>query len=96
MILSGEGKLYRTGDEKAIGVVDYRLQVDTDEEGLPSRWSGDLILAETGGVRDGDRYILELDDKRRGRCSLKKMVNKAIMGMPTRYYYRVNGSGPLG
>jgi hypothetical protein len=36
-----------------------------------------------------------LDDKRKSKCHLKKRVNRAVSGIPTRYIYHVSGFSPL-
>jgi len=95
MMLSGVGKLYSIYDGQAVATVDYRLYLELSPEGHLSGWSGELVLSDSRRIRDGDGYIIELDDERKGRCSLRKKVNKAVMGVPPRYFYHVNGSGPL-
>jgi hypothetical protein len=43
-------------------------------------------------IKDGSGYILELEDGRRGRCSLKKRVNRAVTSLPPRYVYHFTGN----
>ena len=82
------GKLYRSSDEQFIANVNYQFQHRSSQ-----RWWGELTLVEYMRLEDGFRYILELDDNRRGRCSLKKRINRAVTGVPPRYIYRFSGTG---
>jgi hypothetical protein len=84
------GKLYNSNDEQLVGEVNYRLHKDS-----PTNWWGELILVEYKRISDGGDYIIELEDKRRGRCHLKQRVNRAVSGTPPRYTYRFTGSGLL-
>jgi hypothetical protein len=82
------GKLYHSGIEEAIVRVDYRFY---DES--PSGWWGELVPKEYRRLSDGDSYVLELTDGRRGRCSLRKRVNRAVSSTPPLYYYYFRGLG---
>ncbi len=84
-----KGKLYSSNDE-LVAEVEYTMQ---DES--PRNWWGELILTEYKRVSDGPGYVIELEDKRRGRCNLKKRVNRAVSSLPPRYIYRFAGSSPL-
>ena len=86
----GIGKLYMPSDEQFVAEVDYNLQ---DES--PTNWWGELILTEYRRISDGGGYIIELEDKRKGRCYLKKRVNRAVSGIPPRYIYHFSGISPL-
>jgi hypothetical protein len=82
------GKLLQSSDEKFIGLVNYNFQHEAD-----NRWWGELTLVDYVRIKDGSGYILELEDGRRGRCSLKKRVNRAVTSLPPRYVYHFAGSG---
>ena len=86
------GKLYivSTDGEQLIGDVNYKLH----DESLTSWW-GELTLIEYKRLNDGGSYIIELEDSRKGRCYLKKRVNRAVSGVPPRYIYRFSGNIPL-
>ena len=84
------GKLYMPSDEQFVAEVDYNLQDDS-----PSGWWGELILTEYRRISDGGGYIIELEDKRQGRCHLKKRVNRAVSGVPPRYIYHFSGISSL-
>jgi hypothetical protein len=70
--------------------VDYRLH-DESEYG----WWGELTLTEYRRLRDGDGYIIELEDGRQGRCFLRKKVNRAVHGLSPLYCYHFKGNSPL-
>ena len=77
-------------DGEAIVGVDYRLYDNSD-----SGWWGELTLTEYMRLADGDGYILELDDGRRGGCFIRKKVNKAVHGLLPLYCYHFRGNGML-
>lgn len=81
------GKLYQSSDEQLIALVNYNFQ---HEE--PQRWWGELTLVDFVRLKDGTGYILELEDGRRGRCTLKKRVNRAVTSLPPRYVYHFSGN----
>ena len=84
------GKLYRLIDNTLIGDVNCRF---FSEE--PTNWWGELIL--TGRVSMGDEAgcIIEFEDKRKGKCRLRKKVNHAVTGVPPRYVYHFTGTSLL-
>ena len=84
------GKLYRLGGDEFIVKVDYQFH---DES--PVSWWGELVPKEYRRLSDGDGYILELEDGRKGRCSLRKRVNRAVSGIPPLYHYQFKGRGQL-
>jgi hypothetical protein len=86
----GTGKIYRSIDEKLLANVTYQFQHES-----PQNWWGELVMEEHLRIKDGTGYILELEDRRRGRCSLKKRVNRAVTGVPPRYIYHFSGNGPF-
>ena len=82
------GKLYKS--DKFIGDVNYQFHDDSE-----ASWWGELILTEYKRVSDGDGYVIELQDGRRGPCFLKKRINRAVSGPPPLYYYYFRGCGLL-
>ena len=84
------GKLYRVSDNEFVTEVNYKFQ-DESETG----WWGELTLTDYKRINDNDTYIIEMDDMRRGRCRLRKRVNRAVSGIPTRYVYQFTGVGAL-
>ncbi|MEE8582276.1 MAG: hypothetical protein V3S61_00180 [Dehalococcoidales bacterium] len=84
------GKLYRYDDGQLIGIIEYKFQNETD-----GNWWGEMVFTRYTKASNGDAYLIETEDGRRGRCALKKKVNKAVSGIPPLYYYHVRGIGPL-
>ena len=85
-----EGKLYKSGSEEFIANIDYRFY-DKSETG----WWGELVLTEYKRPSESDQYLIELEDGRRGKCSLRKRVNRAVSGVPPLYRYQFRGRGRL-
>ena len=84
------GKLYKSNDEQFVAHVDYRLY-----DKSPTKLWGELTLVDYVRLDDGDGFIIELEDKRKSKCHLKKRVNVAVSGVPPRYVYHVTGLSPL-
>ena len=84
------GKLFMSDGEQLLAEINYQFQ---NEE--PSGWWGELSCITYTRLEDGDNYIIEMEDQRRGRCYLKKRVNRAVSGVPPRYIYRFTGSSLL-
>ena len=84
------GKLYKLGSEEFIAGIDYQLYNKSE-----TNWSGELVLTEYKRLNDNDRYVIELEDGRRGRCFLRKRVNRAVSGTPPLYHYHFKGCGRL-
>ena len=83
----GTGKLYRFSDDQFVANVDYQLF----HHESATNWWGEISLIGSPLLSEGDRYIIELEDKRRSGCYLKKRVNRAVSGIPPRYVYHVTG-----
>ncbi len=83
----GTGKLYQSSSEQFLANVNYQFQHES-----PQRWWGELTLVEYMRINDGSGYILELEDNRKGKCTLKKRVNRAVTGVPPRYVYHFSGT----
>jgi hypothetical protein len=84
------GKLYNGDSNEVLVGVDYRLFDETT-----NNWWGELTLTEYKRLEDGNGYILELADGRKGRCSLTRKVNKAVSGLLPLHCFRFRGSGEL-
>lgn len=84
------GKLYNSVSREFIAEVDYRLLSDK-----PDHWWGELVTRESRIFVDGDSYLIELDDGRKGRCFLRRKINKAVGGLFTRYHYQFDGNSEL-
>ena len=81
------GKLYKRNSQELLTKVNYQIHNETD-----SGWWGELTLIDYIRISDNDGYIIELEDKRFGRCRLKKRVNRAVSGVPPRYVYHFTGT----
>jgi hypothetical protein len=84
------GRIINSLSGAEVGEVEYTFLNDSAYS-----WWGELIFIEHCRVAEGDGYLLEVEDGRRGKCSLIKRVNKATYGIPSRYYYRFQGTGLL-
>ena len=85
------GKLYRLSDNQFMAYVNYKLFYHP----AATNWWGELTLVDYVRLDEGDRFIIELEDKRKSKCHLKKRVNVAVKGIPPRYVYHVTGFSPL-
>ena len=86
----GIGKLYSANGEQFVADIDYQLQNESK-----TSWWGELTLTQYSRLSEGGGYVIELEDERKGRCYLKKRVNRAVTGVPPRYIYHFSGTGPL-
>lgn len=81
------GKLYRLDDGEFLANVKYQLF----HHPAATNWWGELTLIDYVSLDEGDMFIIEFEDKRRSKCHLKKIVNRAVSGIPPRYVYHVTG-----
>ena len=91
----GKGKLYEANTGKLISMVSYQIYEELTREGTLKRWWGELTLDDSIRIHDGDRYVIELEDMHKGRCSLRRRVNKAVILVPPRFFHLLQGTGPL-
>ena len=84
------GSLYKLSGSEFIGSVNYRLLHEEE-----TNWWGELTLEDYVRLDDDDGFIIELEDERRGRCNLKRRVNRAVSGIPPRWVYHITGTSPL-
>ncbi len=82
------GKLYRYSGEFVVNV-NYQLQGQA-----PTNLWGELIPMEYGRIGGDGSYTIELEDNRKIKCNLRKRVNRAVTGIPTRYVYHFVGTAP--
>ncbi len=92
-VVSGIGKLYRIDEEEAIASVNY--QIRANPSAFSSQWMGEIVLRDAVDIGDGGLFVIELEDGSRGKCALKKMINRATSSVPPRFVYRLTGSGSL-
>ena len=84
------GKLYRFSDKQFVTNVNYRLHSEES-----TNWWGELIPMEYGCISDSGDFTIELEDNRKSTCYLKRIVNRAVSGIPPRYVYRFEGRDSL-
>jgi hypothetical protein len=94
-VTHGVGKLYDVYSEKLISIVNYKIHEELTTTGILERCWGELTLADSINVPDGNRYMIELEDGRKGNCSLRRRVNRAVISVPPRYFYLFQGVGVL-
>ena len=83
----GLGKLYKLDTSQFVADIEYQLF----HVSAATNWWGELTLIDYARIDEGDRFIIELEDKRKSKCHLKKRVNRAVSGIPPRYVYHVTG-----
>jgi hypothetical protein len=81
------GRLCTFGNEQFVANVKYQLY-----DRSPTNLWGELTLDECRLVVDGGGYTIELEDKCKCQCNLKRRVNRAVRGVPPRYIYHFSGS----
>ena len=86
-----KGKLYRLSDDQFVANVNYHLF----EHPAATNWWGELTLVDYIRLDEGDLFAIEFEDKRKSKCQLKKKVNRAVSGFPSRYVYHVTGFSPI-
>ena len=84
------GKIHFPGGKQEAVEVKYRFYVES-----PAGWRGEFTPQDQRRFSDGDGYIIELEDGRRGDCYIRKMVNRVIATVPPVYSYYFWGSGRL-
>ena len=94
-IARGKGKLYQANSEQFVATINYRVHEELTQEGNVGRWWGELTLMDNSHIHDGGGYTIELEDKRKGSCSLRRRINKAVISVPPRYFHLFQGIGSL-
>jgi len=92
-IKHGGGKLYRLASDQLVSIVEYKLFDDIGSG--PLRWWGELYLDTSKHIVEDNRYIVEFEDGRKGRCAVRRLSNRVLIGIPSRYMYRFSGISPL-
>jgi hypothetical protein len=92
-IKHGDGKLYRVGSEQLVSAVEFKLYEELDSGSV--RWWGELYLDTNLRIKEDNRYIVEFEDGRKGRCYVQRLSNRVLVGMPSRHMYRFSGISPL-
>jgi hypothetical protein len=82
------GKLHFAGGKQEAVFIKYRFYVES-----PAGWRGEFTPQDHRRFIDGEGYIIELEDGRRGECYIRKMVNRVMPTVPPIYAYYFRGSG---
>ena len=90
---NGAGTLYDTGEIETLATIAYRIYRNPATEQRGEEWWGgfalDFPVAERG------EYTLEMEDGRKGVCSLKVRKIQQITESLTFYHYDLKGIGAL-
>jgi len=84
------GKIHFRGDKQKAVRVKYRFYVES-----PAGWRGEFTPQAHRHFVEGEGYIIELEDGRKGECYIRKMVNRVIPTVPPVYSYYFRGVGRL-
>jgi hypothetical protein len=84
----GLGKLHFNGNEQEPVAIKYRFYVES-----PAGWRGEFIPQQHRRFREGEGYIIELEDGRWGNCYIRKIVNRVMPTVPPIYAYYFRGIG---
>jgi hypothetical protein len=82
------GKLHFAGGKQEAVFIKYRFYVES-----PAGWRGEFTPQDHRRFIDGEGYIIELEDGRKGECYIRKMVNRVMPTVPPIYAYYFRGSG---
>ncbi len=82
------GKLHFAGGKQEAVFIKYRFYVES-----PAGWRGEFTPQDHRRFIDGEGYIIELEDGRKGECYIRKMVNRVMPTVPPVYSYYFRGSG---
>jgi hypothetical protein len=82
------GKIHFAGNKQEAVEVKYRFYAETSVG-----WRGEFTPKEHRNFIEGEGYIIELEDGRRGECYIRKIVNRVIPTVPPVYSYYFRGSG---
>jgi hypothetical protein len=94
-IKHGDGKLYRFSNQQMVSAVEYKLYEEQDP-GMYGHWWGELYLDSNLRIIEDKNYVMEFQDGRKGRCVVKRLSNRVLIGIPSRHMYRFTGMGTMG
>ena len=87
-IIGGKGKLYDASNRELVTEINYQMREKPSGEGAPGEWWGGFILEEV--IEQGD-YLIELEDGRKGTCTVSLMMNWMQCALPDVYNYAFKG-----
>jgi hypothetical protein len=82
------GKLYNSLNNQLIANINYNFKEEQEYQ-----WWGELVTIEYTQIKDGSGYLIELEDGKKSRCTLKKRINRAVTSLPPHYVFHFSGSG---
>ena len=89
----GIGILYDKEINQAISKVSYQL-IETDPtKYTKKKWWGEFYASKE--IKRSGIYRIELEDGRKGKCFLKKKVNRAVYGLSPLFCYTFRGNERL-
>jgi len=88
--INGTGKLCDTDQKQVIATMDYTIWLNPPTKSTFGEWHGSFVL-KANNVVSLSEYIIELQDKRKGKILISRMEMKP----DTTIYYEFQGSGPL-
>jgi hypothetical protein len=90
-ILRGAGSLRASDDKGFVAAITYQLWEKPRTEATPGEWWGNFTLDH---IIDSGEYIIELEDGRKGTCSIRANISR-VRGLGNIYRYNFQGSGLL-
>ena len=90
-ILRGTGNLRASNDENFVAAITYQLWERPPTENTLGEWWGNFALDH---IIDSGEYIIELEDGRKGTCSIRANIQR-VRGLGNIYRYNCQGSGLL-
>jgi len=92
-VVNGTGTLYDTEGRETLAVIAYRIYRNPATEQWGEEWWGGFALDFP--VAEQSEYNLELEDGRKGVCSLQVRKVQQITESLTFYHYDLKGIGVL-
>ena len=89
-VSNGKGKLYDTDGRQVIATVAYQIWREPATEHSEEQW---WALEHTIGEQG--KYMIELQDGRRGTCFIEVRKAQWVPGLLTFYRYSLKGIGAL-
>jgi hypothetical protein len=92
-VSNGTGMLYDAGERETLATIAYRIYRNPATEQRGEEWWGSFAL--NFPVAEMSEYTLEMEDGRKGICSLHVRKVQQITESLTFYHYDLKGTGVL-
>ena len=89
--ITGTGKLYDGEGKQEIGIISHQVWEKPGPGNERREWGGELLIDRV--IWPSGKYIIELENGRRGSCVID--IEQEIDGCPVNYRYTVKGNGTL-